>query len=310
MGKIVVIGSSNTDLVIRTPRIPSPGETLIGSDFMINAGGKGANQAVAAARMGGDVCFVACVGDDGFGAEAVRHYAGEGIDTSYIVRRNGVASGVALIAVDDAAENSIVVAPGANALLSTADIDAVESEIAAADYLLVQLEIPMETVARATELAVRHGVRVILNPAPAAPIADEVLARLDLITPNRSETELLTGLKVENVGDAVAAAAWFRGRGVRRVAVTMGSAGALVADERGEEFVPAYRVEAVDTTAAGDVFNGALAVALSEGRELGAAARFAAAASSIACTRIGAQRFHSAAARSRFRRIDKTSILT
>ena len=150
MGKIVVIGSSNTDLVIRTPRIPSPGETLIGSDFMINAGGKGANQAVAAARMGGDVCFVACVGDDGFGAEAVRHYAGEGIDTSYIVRRNGVASGVALIAVDDAAENSIVVAPGANALLSPADIDAVESEIAAADYLLVQLEIPMETVARAT----------------------------------------------------------------------------------------------------------------------------------------------------------------
>lgn len=290
MGKIVVIGSSNTDLVIRTPRIPSPGETLIGSDFMINAGGKGANQAVAAARMGGDVCFVACVGDDGFGAEAVRHYAGEGIDTSYIVRRNGVASGVALIAVDDAAENSIVVAPGANALLSPADIDAVESEIAAADYLLVQLEIPMETVARATELAVRHGVRVILNPAPAAPIADEVLARLDLITPNRSETELLTGLKVENVGDAVAAAAWFRGRGVRRVAVTMGSAGALVADERGEEFVPAYRVEAVDTTAAGDVFNGALAVALSEGRELGAAARFAATASSIACTRIGAQR--------------------
>jgi len=225
MGKIVVIGSSNTDLVIRTPRIPSPGETLIGSDFMINAGGKGANQAVAAARMGGDVCFVACVGDDGFGAEAVRHYAGEGIDTSYIVRRNGVASGVALIAVDDAAENSIVVAPGANALLSTADIDAVESEIAAADYLLVQLEIPMETVARVTELAVRYGVRVILNPAPAAPIADEVLARLDLITPNRSETELLTGLKVENVGDAVAAAAWFRGRGVRRVAVTMGSAG-------------------------------------------------------------------------------------
>ena len=309
MGKIVVIGSSNTDLVIRTPRIPSPGETLIGSDFMINAGGKGANQAVAAARMGGDVCFVACVGDDGFGAEAVRHYAGEGIDTSYIVRRNGVASGVALIAVDDAAENSIVVAPGANALLSPADIDAVESEIAAADYLLVQLEIPMETVARATELAVRHGVRVILNPAPAAPIADEVLARLDLITPNRSETELLTGLKVENVGDAVAAAAWFRGRGVRRVAVTMGSAGALVADERGEEFVPAYRVEAVDTTAAGDVFNGALAVALSEGRELGAAARFAAAASSILYPH-RRPAFHSAAARSRFRRIDKTSILT
>ena len=290
MRKIVVIGSSNTDLVIRTPRIPSPGETLIGADFMVNAGGKGANQAVAAARMGGDVCFVACVGEDQFGTEAVCHYADEGVDTGYIVRRSGAASGVALISVDDAAENSIVVAPGANALLSPADIDAAEEEIAAADYLLLQLEIPMETVAHATELAARHGVPVILNPAPAAPIADEVLARLDLITPNRTEAELLTGMKVENVNDAVAAAEWFRAHGVRRVAVTMGSAGALVVDGDVKEFVPAYRVEAVDTTAAGDVFNGALAVALSEGRELGIAARFAAAASSIACARVGAQR--------------------
>lgn len=290
MGKIVVIGSSNTDLVVRTPRIPRPGETLIGSAFMVNAGGKGANQAVAAARMGGRVTFVASVGDDQFGREAVAHYSAEGIDTRFIVSHPGVASGVALISVDDAAENSIVVAPGANALLSPADVEAAEARIAAADYVLMQLEIPMETVLRGIEVAARYGVRVILNPAPAAVIPDEVLARLDLITPNRSETELLTGLKIAGVNDALAAAEWFRARGVKRVAVTMGCNGALVMDASAAEFIPAYRVEAVDTTAAGDVFNGALAVALAEGRTLGAAARFAAAASSIAVTRQGAQR--------------------
>lgn len=290
MGKIVVIGSSNTDLVVRTPRIPRPGETLIGSGFMVNPGGKGANQAVAAARMGGRVTFVASVGDDQFGREALEHYKAEGIDTRFIVCHPGVASGVALISVDDAAENSIVVAPGANALLSPADVDAAEERIAAADYVLMQHEIPMDAVVRATEIATRYGVRVILNPAPAAPIPDEVLTRLDLVTPNRSETELLTGMKIAGVNDALAAAEWFRARGVKRVAVTMGSNGALVMDDRTAEFVPAYRVEAVDTTAAGDVFNGALAVALAEGRKLGDAARFAAAASSIAVTRVGAQR--------------------
>ncbi|WP_418992257.1 ribokinase [Alistipes sp.] len=290
MGKIVVIGSSNTDLMVRTPRIPQPGETLIGSGFMVNAGGKGANQAVAAARMGGQVTFVASVGDDQFGREALEHYRAEGIDTRYIVTRADVASGVALISVDDGAENSIVVAPGANALLSPADVEAAGARIADADYVLVQLEIPLETVARAVELASRHNVPVILNPAPAAPLADSLLARLDLITPNRSETELMTGLRVGSVNDALAAAEWFRVRGVRRVAITMGSSGALVVDERAARFVPAYTVRAVDTTAAGDVFNGALAVALSEGRPLDLAARFAAAAASISVTRAGAQR--------------------
>ena len=290
MGKIVVIGSSNTDLMVRTPRIPQPGETLIGSGFMVNAGGKGANQAVAAARMGGQVTFVASVGDDQFGREALEHYRAEGIDTRYIVTRADVASGVALISVDDGAENSIVVAPGANALLSPADVEAAGEQIADADYVLVQLEIPLETVARAVELASRHNVPVILNPAPAAPLADSLLARLDLITPNRSETELMTGLRVGSVNDALAAAEWFRVRGVRRVAITMGSSGALVVDERAARFVPAYTVRAVDTTAAGDVFNGALAVALSEGRPLDLAARFAAAAASISVTRAGAQR--------------------
>lgn len=289
MGKIVVIGSSNTDLMVRTPRIPQPGETLIGSGFLVNAGGKGANQAVAAARMGGEVTFVASVGDDRFGREAVEHYQSEGIDTRYIAVRPGEASGVALISVDDVAENSIVVAPGANALLSAADVDAAAERIAGADFVLVQLEIPLETVARAVELAVQHGVPVILNPAPAAPLPDRLLARLDLITPNRSETELLTGLRIGSVNDALAAAEWFRVRGVRRVAITMGSSGAVVVDENGAKFVPAYTVRAVDTTAAGDVFNGALAVALSEGRPLDTAARFAAAAASISVTRAGAQ---------------------
>ncbi len=289
MGKIVVIGSSNTDLTVRTARIPQPGETVVGLDFLTNAGGKGANQAVAAARLGGNVTFVASVGDDRFGHDAVSHYAEEGIDTRFIAMHEGVASGVALISVDAAAENCIVVAPGANSLLTPTDVDAAEEQIAAADIVLLQLEIPMEAVLRASEVAEKHQVPIILNPAPATPLPDELLRRIDLITPNRSETELLTGRKIADMADVAAAVKHFRSRGIRNVIITMGSQGAFVADERGEYAVPAHRVEAVDTTAAGDVFNGALAVALAEGRRLAEAAEFAAAASAISVTRFGAQ---------------------
>lgn len=289
MGKIVVIGSSNTDLTVRTARIPQPGETVVGSDFLTNAGGKGANQAVAAARLGGDVTFIASVGDDRFGHDAVCHYAKEGIDTRFIALHQNVASGVALISVDAAAENCIVVAPGANSLLTPVDVDAAEEHIAAARITLLQLEIPMNTVLRASEIAEKHGVPIILNPAPATPLPDELLRRLNLITPNRSETELLTGRKIVDMGDAAAAVEIFRRRGVRNVIITMGAQGAFVADERDEYVIPAHHVEAVDTTAAGDVFNGALAVALAEGRRLAEAAEFAAAASAISVTRFGAQ---------------------
>ena len=269
MGKIVVIGSANTDLVVKTDRMPSPGETILGGSFMMSGGGKGANQAVAASRLGGEVTFVA----------RVRH----------VTRDATVPSGVALICVDGAAENSIVVAPGANERLSPEDVDRAEAEIAAADFVVLQLEIPLPAVMRAAEVAERHGVRVILNPAPAAAIPDELLRRCYLLTPNRGECAMLTGMPVDDAAGAERAADALLAHGVRHVVVTLGSEGALVKGPESCERVAARRVEAVDTTGAGDTFNGALAVALSEGRPLSEAVRFATAASAIAVTRMGAQ---------------------
>lgn len=289
MGKIVVIGSSNTDLVVNVDRMPQPGETILGGTFMMAAGGKGANQAVAASRLGGDVTFVARVGNDPFGERALADYAAERMDIRYVTRDPSAASGVALICVDKAAENSIVVAPGANNCLTPEDVDRAEAEIAAADFVMLQLEVPMETVCRAAEVAETHGVKVILNPAPAADVPDELLRRCFLLTPNRSECARLAGMTVRNCDDALRAADMLRARGVRNVIVTLGSEGSLIHSETCSERVAARKVEAVDTTAAGDVFNGALAVALSEGRTLVDAARFATAASAIAVTRLGAQ---------------------
>lgn len=289
MSKIVVIGSSNTDLVIKTGRIPEPGETVIGGTFMMTAGGKGANQAVAVARLGGDALFVTKVGDDMFGDESRKRYAAENLPEKYLLVEKGMPSGVALITVDAKGENCIVVAPGANNALTCADVDAVRDEIAAADYLLVQLEIPMEVVEHAAEVAVANGTKVILNPAPAAALSPELVGRLYLITPNRTECQLLSGMAVESVADADAAAGRLMEMGAGNVIVTLGSKGALVRTAEGSTLVEARRVEAVDTTAAGDVFNGALCVALSEGRSLVEAAEFASRASAVSVTRMGAQ---------------------
>ncbi len=290
MAKIVVIGSTNTDLVIKTERIPEQGETVIGGSFMMTAGGKGANQAVAAARMDGDVIFVTKVGDDMFGEESQRHFADENLPSEYIFTEHGSPSGVALITVDARGENCIVVAPGANDTLSRSDIDAVRSQIEAADFLLLQLEIPMEVVEYATDIAHRAGTKVILNPAPAAQLSRELIGKLYLITPNRTECQLLTGRSINDEKSAEAAATVLLAMGARNVIITLGSRGALVAESGGEhELIPAQHVVAVDTTAAGDVFNGALCVALSEGRTLSEAATFATKASAISVTRMGAQ---------------------
>lgn len=289
MKRIVVLGSTNTDMVIKAERIPAPGETILGGRFLMNPGGKGANQAVAAARLGGAVTFVAKVGDDLFGREAKALFAKEGICTDYVLTDPCEPSGVALIMVDAKGENCISVASGANGALSAGDVAVARGAIEAAGVLLMQLETPLETVLCAVQWAAAKGVPVILNPAPACALPAELLACLSLITPNESEAELLTGVKVTDEATAQAAAAALCAKGVGRVVITMGAKGAFVFEHGRGVLVPAFPVKAVDTTAAGDVFNGALAVALTEGQALAEAVRFAAQAASISVTRMGAQ---------------------
>lgn len=289
MGKIVVAGSSNIDMTAYVKFLPRPGETIGGGRFGQANGGKGANQAVAAARLGGDVTFLTCVGDDLNGRALKDVFASDGMDTS-CMKFSSSPTGTALIFVAEDGENCIAVAPGANRDLLPADIDAAEGRIRGAEFLLVQLEIPLETVYHAVEIAANDGVKVILNPAPfsdAIPV--EVLRRLWLITPNETEAEYLTGIKINSVSDAYQAADFLLSQGVGNVIITLGSTGSVVCNSSLREFVPARTVQAVDTVGAGDVYNGALVAALSEGRDLVGAARFATLASSIAVTRPGAQ---------------------
>ncbi len=288
MNKVIVIGSSNTDMVVRSERLPRPGETVLGGGFVMAGGGKGANQAVAVARMGHKVIFAAALGRDIFGDDAVRQYGRYGIDTSYIVRKD-TPSGVALIMVDSAAQNSISVALGANSELSVGDVMPALEQIEAGDIVLLQLEIPMDTVAATVAVAAAKGARVVLNPAPAATVSEEVLSKLYLITPNQTEAELLTGIAVNDEASARLAAEALRRSGVSRVVITMGSQGALLDDGGHFEIIEARKVAAVDTTAAGDVYNGALCAALAEGLSLVEALRFATKASAISVTRMGAQ---------------------
>lgn len=288
MKKIIVIGSSNTDMVVRSEHLPKPGETVLGGGFMMVGGGKGANQAVAVAKMGHSVIFAAAVGADIFGDEAVERYRHLGIDTSYIAHKD-TPSGIALIMVDSAAQNSISVALGANNELMLEDVMPALDTIEEGDIVLLQLEIPMATVEACVSVAAAKGARVILNPAPAVKVSEQVLSKLYLITPNQTEAEILTGVEVKDTITARLAAEELSRAGVHKVVVTMGSDGALLYEDGKSEIVPAHKVDAVDTTAAGDVYNGALCAALAEGMSLREALRFATKASAISVTRVGAQ---------------------
>ena len=288
MVKVVVVGSTNTDMTVRVPRLPAPGETVGGGDFRVTGGGKGANQAVAAARAGAPVVFVTALGTDDIGDRALDSLAAEGIDLRFVRRVPDAPSGIALILVDDAGENVIAVAAGANAALRPEDVEAIAMTVEPGDAVLVQLEIPQPTVEAAVALAQRRGARLILNPAPARPLSSALLAAVSLLTPNEHEAAALADLGSAVVDPARMAAA-LHDRGVADVLITLGAAGVLVSSAAGSLRIPAFAVDAVDTTAAGDVFNGALAVALIEGRALPAAARFACAAAAISVTRPGAR---------------------
>lgn len=287
--RIVVIGSTNMDMVVKADHIPVPGETVLGGAFLMNPGGKGANQAVTIARLGGEVTFISKVGNDVFGRQSTQTFVEEGIDTSGLLTDASVPSGVALITVDQHGENSIVVASGANLNLNPEDVENRLEEITDVSIILMQLEIPIETVKYAAKYASANGIKVILNPAPANRDISELFQLIDIITPNSKEAEMLTGIVVNDMASAREAVESLHKKGVKNVAITLGAKGAVLLNDEGFHIIPATKVNAIDTTAAGDIFNGALAVAIAEGKDMLAAVQFACQAASISTTRMGAQ---------------------
>jgi ribokinase len=286
---LVVIGSSNTDLVIRCRQLPRRGETIIGGDFRIHHGGKGANQAVAAARAGARVTLVGNIGRDPFGDAAIQQLQRERIDTRFIVRSKTSPSGVALILVDARGENLIGVAPGSNLELSPRDVRAAESAICAARCVVVQLEVSMAAVREAMKLARRHHVPIVLNPAPAQKVPTTLLRQAKFLTPNESELAALTDQPTRTKSQIERGAGRLHSVGVQHVLVTCGARGVCWCSETGTCWFPVPRVKAVDTVGAGDCFSGALATAIAEGRTVEDAIRFAVAAAAISVTRAGAQ---------------------
>ncbi len=287
IAKVTVVGSFNTDLVSRTPRMPVAGETILGGPFHMGPGGKGANQAVAAARLGAETTMVVKLGVDTFGDLAEANLRKEGIRSDFVLRTDKSHTGAALIMLDANGENMIVVAAGANDLLTPEDVDQAKAVIEQSDVFLAQLEISLETVEYAISMAHEAGVTVMLNPAPGRELDKKLLAMVDVLTPNETETQIITGMPVTNLKQAEAAAQALRAQGVGTVVITLGAEGAMVATRDNVTHVPGRRVQVVDTTGAGDAFSGALAVALGEGQELIQAVQFANAAAALQVTKIG-----------------------
>lgn len=286
--RIMVIGSSNTDMTVKTAKLPKPGETVLGGESLMGAGGKGANQAVAARRLGADVTFFCKVGQDLFGTQAVAHYEAEGLDVS-LIKKSDKPSGIALITVDEAGENCIVVAPGANNDITPEDIDIIADDIRRSSILLMQLEIPVPAVFRAAQIAYEAGVYTVLNPAPACELPEEIFKYIKLLIPNRTETATLTGVDPHDGDSLQKAVEILKCMGVENVVVTLGSEGSAIFKDGDVVLVPAKKVKAEDTTAAGDTFCAGICVGLSEGKSLEEAVEFATAAAAITVTRMGAQ---------------------
>ena len=289
MAKLTVVGSSNTDMVVKTPRFPVPGETIIGGEFFMFPGGKGGNQAVAASRMGGEVSFITSLGDDVFGHNAMEGYKAEGINMSGSKIHSDKASGVALITVNADGENEIVVASGANNLLNIEQLDSCVEILKSSPLILTQLETPMAVVSYLASFCKKREIPLVINPAPAQKLDDEILKGLYLITPNETETTILTGKEVTDEKSASLAADILLNMGVQNVLITMGKRGSFFKNADDQFTITPPKVTAIDTTAAGDVFNGALVVFLSEGRSWRESIDMASKAAALSVTRMGAQ---------------------
>lgn len=286
--KIAVIGSTNTEMIFKAPAIPSAGETILGSSFSMSPGGRGANQAIAAVRAGGEVVFIGRTGNDIFGEQILKVLQQDTINTSYVIRDTTMASGISSIVLDARGESGTTITPGANSNLSANDLLQAKDSISSADVVLIQLDIPIETVRFAADLARISGAKVILNPAPALPVSDELLKSISILTPDASQAEILTGITITDERSAELAGRILLERGLNRVIITLRSKGAMVIDNGGAEHVPGFKMSSIDTSVVNDVFNGALAVGLAEGKNFYEAVLFANAAAAVSASKIGA----------------------